>query len=127
MMAFKSRREGPKPLDTDNFNPNTMMSMSMFMPLPMHDFVFRGNESVDLRVAEKRIEHWRKKHPEDFEALNTLEKKAYPEGLEVKKIEPGQNDTRTSGQVIQELVNSWNDAFFQVLTKKVMRVEKKRT
>jgi hypothetical protein len=57
------------------------------MSMPMHDFVFRGDEYIPLDVAEKRITAWRKKHPEDFEALDTMKKKAYPEGLpEVKNV-----------------------------------------
>lgn len=51
------------------------------MAASIHDYVFRGNDEIPIDVAVKRIEKYRKKHPEFEECLNTLEKKAYPEGL----------------------------------------------
>lgn len=96
---FKSRKEKINPYlpssGSGYFNAETMISSSAMMATEvMHGYVFRGHESIPIKLAEKRIEYWRKKHPEDFEVLAKLEKKAYPEGLKEKKEELTEDQIR---------------------------------
>ena len=55
------------------------ITSSMSFTSELHDYVFRGAESVLLKTAKKRIEKFRQKHPESTECLDRMKKLAYQE------------------------------------------------
>lgn len=68
------------------FDPRTMMDSTMMgssfsfpgsLPGDMHDHVFRGAESVPTEIFHKRVEEFRKKHPDTMEPLEKMHKIVY--------------------------------------------------
>jgi hypothetical protein len=95
-MAWKPSEREP--------DPERVFYSSVAMPFAMHDFVFRGRESVPIGIAEKRIEKWRKKHPEDFACLEKMKEVVYPEGLEPS------DDFKMEHQPRRAMISSFSDS-----------------
>ena len=68
----------PTPPPLWNVNSGQMMDFSnVSILMAMNDYVFQGKDAIDTKTAMKRIEKYRKAHPDESDCLDKMYKKAY--------------------------------------------------
>ena len=81
--AQQARAQGLRPgsiIPVDDLDTSRFVTSSMAISVGMQSDVFRGASYITKEKFKKRVEKYRKKHPEEFpECLDIMEKKAYSE------------------------------------------------
>ena len=109
-----------------DIGPDNTFYSSASMPNLMHDYTFRGADSVPIDIAQKRIEKFRKKYPESEGCLDELKKKAYPDGFSGLKHRFLQSIGRNSASIMSSSSNSSSASSVSSSNSSIMSFIKKK-